>query len=231
MAAANPMDDRSVLAAELALGLLDGDALATARALQRDDAEFAAEVDRWADHFAQLFRRWPEVIPPASLESRLMASAGLGANDNAARPWKWATGIASAAAAAFAVVAFTPRAAPPTLTPAPQVADSKMMTVAFQFDQAAMPAVVDMDRGQLRVAKGFDVPADKVAQLWLIEGETPPVPLGLFTPTPNGMAAAIKIERDLAAGAILAISIEPPGGSPTGLPTGPVVATGEVNPV
>jgi anti-sigma-K factor RskA len=34
------------------------------------------------------------------------------------------------------------------------------------------------------------------------------------------------LPKGMSAGATLAISIEPPGGSPTGLPTGPVVFTG-----
>jgi anti-sigma-K factor RskA len=29
----------------------------------------------------------------------------------------------------------------------------------------------------------------------------------------------------------LAVSLEPPGGSPTGQPTGPVIATGELKPI
>ena len=32
----------------------------------------------------------------------------------------------------------------------------------------------------------------------------------------------------LQAGAMLAVSLEPPGGSPTGQPTGPVVSTGKL---
>ena len=36
------------------------------------------------------------------------------------------------------------------------------------------------------------------------------------------------IQQKLAQGAVLAISLEPKGGSPTGKPTGPVVASGDL---
>jgi anti-sigma-K factor RskA len=36
------------------------------------------------------------------------------------------------------------------------------------------------------------------------------------------------LQQKLAQGAVLAISVEPAGGSPTGQPTGPVVATGDL---
>ena len=69
------------------------------------------------------------------------------------------------------------------------------------------------------------VPADRVAELWRIGGDKVPRPLGLLAPgavTP----ALLKGARLPGADDILAISIEPRGGSPTGAPTGPVIATG-----
>ena len=41
-------------------------------------------------------------------------------------------------------------------------------------------------------------------------------------------AVSAKLKPDFAAGVTLAISVEPPGGSTTGAPTGPVVAMGPV---
>jgi anti-sigma-K factor RskA len=37
-----------------------------------------------------------------------------------------------------------------------------------------------------------------------------------------------SLQQQLEQGAVLAVSVEPPGGSPTGQPTGPVVATGDL---
>jgi anti-sigma-K factor RskA len=226
-------DDRSILAAEFMLGLLEGDALDEARRLMEVDPEFGRDVERWGQHFEHLFARWPEAVPPPSLERRVLAAAGLGAA-NDATPWKWATGVAGSIAAALAVLLFLPEQRPAPVTPAAPVAPAApAMAVAFTVTDGnrTMPAVMDMTRHQVRMPRGLEVPEGRVAQLWLIEGEAAPQPIGLFEPNANGMVATMQLNRDLPAGATLAISIEPPGGSPTGLPTGPVVATGELKPV
>jgi len=43
------------------------------------------------------------------------------------------------------------------------------------------------------------------------------------------MMLPMEKRRGLKAGIMLAVSIEPLGGSPTGLPTGPVVASGKLS--
>jgi anti-sigma-K factor RskA len=66
-------------------------------------------------------------------------------------------------------------------------------------------------------------------ELWMIEGKNRPGSMGVI---PSGVIAHIAVSPDarkkLAQGAVLAVSVEPPGGSPTGQPTGPVVATGDL---
>jgi anti-sigma-K factor RskA len=64
-------------------------------------------------------------------------------------------------------------------------------------------------------------------QLWLIPGDGKPRSLGVMG---NRKQTHLRLERVLAdlmrQGATIAISVEPRGGSPTGQPTGPVVASG-----
>ena len=71
--------------------------------------------------------------------------------------------------------------------------------------------------------------AGKDFQLWMIEGKNAPVSMGVI---PTGPTVHIELtpalQQKLAQGAVLAISVEPAGGSPTGQPTGPVVATGDL---
>ncbi len=66
-------------------------------------------------------------------------------------------------------------------------------------------------------------------ELWMIEGNNPPVSMGVI---PAGPTAHIEIAPEarekLGLGAVLAVSLEPAGGSPTGQPTGPVVAAGDL---
>ncbi|RVC43305.1 anti-sigma factor, partial [Mesorhizobium sp. M4B.F.Ca.ET.088.02.2.1] len=63
----------------------------------------------------------------------------------------------------------------------------------------------------------------------MIEGKNAPVSMGVI---PAGqithMAVTPAVEQKLAQGAVLAVSVEPVGGSPTGQPTGPVVAAGDL---
>ena len=54
----------------------------------------------------------------------------------------------------------------------------------------------------------------------------------LARPIQPGQPIRLEIPSDLAGrvtpDATLAVSLEPPGGSPTGLPTGPVIAAGKL---
>ena len=71
---------------------------------------------------------------------------------------------------------------------------------------------------------GFD---GRAPQLWLIPPGLDPQPLGLLDPTrPVTFAIPPRLLPQATRDAVLAVSLEPPGGSPTGRPTGPVVAQG-----
>ena len=63
----------------------------------------------------------------------------------------------------------------------------------------------------------------------MIEGQNAPVSMGVI---PVGATAHLAVspgnKAKLDAGAVLAVSLEPTGGSPTGQPTGPVVAAGDL---
>jgi anti-sigma-K factor RskA len=73
-------------------------------------------------------------------------------------------------------------------------------------------------------------PAGRVYQLWLLaDANQPPKPIGIMTAAaaiPHAMPAGLKDALPRASG--IAVSLEPPGGSPTGLPTGPVLYHGPV---
>jgi anti-sigma-K factor RskA len=67
-------------------------------------------------------------------------------------------------------------------------------------------------------------------QLWLIAGNDAPVSLGVL-PAQAMVALQVPaaVSARLAPDAVLAVSDEPPGGSPTGQPTGAVLAMGPLN--
>ena len=66
-------------------------------------------------------------------------------------------------------------------------------------------------------------------QLWLIPAGDRPHSLGLIA---RGQPVRLIVPADLAgrltSDATLAVSLEPQGGSPTGQPTGPVIANGKL---
>ncbi|MBW6527489.1 hypothetical protein KZ813_11615, partial [Sphingomonas sp. RHCKR7] len=111
--------DDQALAAELALGVLDGAELAAARARLAADRAFAAEVARWDAWLAPLALAYPEATPPAELEARVLAAIDSpGATPRAGwRRWT-ALAVAGLAAAVLALVVGPLRAPPPPI-PAP----------------------------------------------------------------------------------------------------------------
>jgi anti-sigma-K factor RskA len=218
--------DDSVTAAELALGLIEGEERSSALRRVLAEPAFAQEVERWRTHFSVLFADYPSVEPPAWIERRLAAVGG------DPQPWRWATGVASLLAAGLAVALVIRPADVPAPVPRAQpmpaaVTYAAAMAPAKADDGKPFAALFDAGRGQVRVPAAVDVPAGRVAELWRIGADGVPHSLGLLTGAGTTALALSDTDRAaLAAGATLAISIEPAGGSPTALPTGPVVAAG-----
>lgn len=231
-------DEDSVLAAEHALRLLDGPTLAKAEARIRGDSAFAAEVERWQERFAPLFEGIAPVAPPASAWTSLAAQlGGEAANDNVAalehrlRIWRGMT-AGAAALAAVCVAALVLRAPlPPPVPAAPTeaVARSPMQVAALRGENgpAAVVASYDRDTNSLVITPaGMPAMGGRSAELWVIPAGGVPHSLGLLDPAKPTRIALPAGSGVGTAGAALAVSLEPAGGSKTGLPTGPVIASG-----
>ena len=74
-----------------------------------------------------------------------------------------------------------------------------------------------------------DVPAGRALEFWMLPDGRAPVSMGLV-PASGIDRVALRAPAGVALQEIpaLAVSVEPPGGSPTGAPTGPVILTGRV---
>ena len=69
----------------------------------------------------------------------------------------------------------------------------------------------------------------KAFELWLIPPGDKPHSLGLIDPTkPVRISVPETLLPKVNSDAVFAVSVEPPGGSPTGQPTGPVIANGKL---
>jgi anti-sigma-K factor RskA len=218
--------DPDMTAAELALGLLDGEERAAALRRVLADPDFAREVEQWRQRLAGLFDDYPEVAAPDSVAERLAAPEPLPqarATSGVRWPIAALVGAVAAMLALFVVLQPTSQVAGP---PHHMMVASLMMS----DKSGAVPAMVDMTTGEMRIGEAGMAPQGKTAQLWMIGGDGVPKPMGMLASTgPSRMMLPMEKRRGLKAGIMLAVSIEPLGGSPTGLPTGPVVASGKLS--
>jgi anti-sigma-K factor RskA len=91
----------------------------------------------------------------------------------------------------------------------------------------------------LQNARMIVVPASPIAfeqgrapELWLIPAGQKPISVGMIMPDkPTTLALDPMLLSRLGPTAALAVSVEPIGGSPTGQPTGPVIAKGAISTV
>jgi anti-sigma-K factor RskA len=196
-------------------------------------------VRDWQDRLMPLTAALPPEPPPAAvwqgIESRLWPAAPAPARPAAAPAaagwqrlawWRGLAGFASIAALTLGVLLANP---PPPQAPVVVVlqATGKEAAVAgsvvasFSGDGRAVTA---------RTLTPVSVGEDKVLQLWWATVDGPPQSLGLIKPD-----GATVLPKDLLPGGLkgsqldhMAVSVEPPGGSPTGKPTGPVVFYGKL---
>ncbi len=218
-------DDDIALAGEFVLGGLTAKDRLAVQKRQLRDPEFAAAIADWENRFAPLADDVRSQTPPArvwaKIEQAAFADAATPGLWNAVSLWRWlSAGFAAAAAASLVALAVL---SPPA--PAPLVASLQATGAAPAFLASLDPA-----SGQL-VIRAATAPADRerVRELWLIPGDGVPRSLGVMAA--RG-ATRIEIPASLlaiaAADTALAISLEPAGGSPTGKPTGPVIALGKL---
>jgi len=235
-----PGDDDApmTMAAEFALGLLDGEERATAMRRMLAEPGFAAEVERWRDHFGLLFDAWPEAAAPAGGVARIEAALTprpVATNDNrAVRRWQGVAALTSAAAAALlGVMVFGPSLVPPpTVGPVVKVTPDPVLIAAITPSEKGAPvaALYEPRSGALRIGAAALADASHSAELWVISAtDKTPHSLGVLRPGAETQLALRDADRQrLVAGATLAVTIEVPGGSPTGKPQGPLVAAGSL---
>lgn len=238
-------DADDVLAMDWALGALDPAAQSAADARRQADRAFAARCDDWSSRLAPMADDLEPVPPSADLWQRI--DAGIGGET--ARPiapaaapassgwwgslalWRGATAAFGALALALLATRPGPAALPPA-APQPAPAASALATV-LAAEGGAPLVTVSLDPASrtaiLAPVSDQDLKG-RVPELWLIPADGMPRSLGLID---LGGTQRITVPATLlelvSEGAVLAVSLEPVGGSPTGAPTGPVVATGKLS--
>lgn len=231
--------DRELLAIANLTGQASDAERAAFQRLLGTDAGFRALVEEIGVWLAPLNRLEPEAPPPPELLGEIMT---LIETHEAARVtplpprpprnlWKPGALIAAAVAIVSTSLHFAPGFSVPGIASgAPRHAG----LVALMSDASA-PAIVVIvyDPAAQRViaqVSNAEIPASAVWQLWLIrEGAPAPQSLGILNRSPGGAGLELDLQRALQPqNDTLAISLEPPGGSPAATPSGPVLFTGAV---
>lgn len=233
-------EERDLLAAEFVLGVLEGSERdEVIRRADRDDALNRA-IAAWEVRLAPMAALVPPVTPPASLWPRVESSCGLTAaplRATAAPPrvseargfwnrlgfWRGMAALGFGLAAAIAIIAVVNRPAPPL--PGIPVASAVLAPLsgkgapAFVAEAAPDKTIVLKPLERLSLAQGKDY------ELWALpDGETVPKPLGVISKAGQTVTLPPSVHAPMQ----LMVSLEQKGGSPTGLPQGPVLWAGHI---
>jgi anti-sigma-K factor RskA len=219
--------DAALVAGEYVLGVLSAAERRAFEARMVREPALRTEVEYWEQRLGVLASELKPIDPPpeiwANIDTALTEKAARSGLWQNLAFWRWAT-VGSAAVAAASLLALGYIAHIPTPN-APLIA--KLESTA---GQPGFIAAIDSAGAGLTVVPAAATEVNqRVLQLWLIAPGDHPRSLGLIEP---GRPIHINLPADLmqrvAAQATLAVSVEPPGGSPTGLPTGPVIASGKL---
>ncbi|WP_145510246.1 anti-sigma factor [Yersinia rochesterensis] len=208
----------SALAAEYALGTLRG--LARMRFTRRihRDPQLAADVASWQSLFTQLDNQLAPLAPPERVWKRLelqLPPINIRLVNNNRWPY-----LGWAVAAALAVFLLIPRllVSPPTTLPVAVLSNSQQTS---QWVVTLEKSTRSLTLTPLNLVAISD---SNSLELWRIPAGEKPHSLGLLnTQGPTHLTLA---ENQLTGDSLLAISLEPHGGSPTGQPTGAVLFSG-----
>jgi anti-sigma-K factor RskA len=164
-------------------------------------------------------RLWPETAPPPATAA-LPWWRGLAF-------WRAASGFATVAAIGLAVLLASPQPQSPPVVVVLQAAEgapagASTFVASFSGDGRSLVT---------RPVQPVTLQADRALELWAVPPQGAPRSLGLISASGltvirrDKLPQALLDQRNTAA---LAVSVEPPGGSPTGAPTGPVVFAGRL---
>ena len=229
-------ETKRLLAGEYALGLLRGPARESFERLRLSDDELDREAVAWERRLNALAEGAPEMAPPAKVWRAIEAATKPPAPAcdslwNRVGFWRgFGLAAATAAAGLLALVLTGPQRDIPV---PPAFQGGHVAVLAGEDKQPAWLVRADLGTGRavvesLRVAA---VPGDRSLELWIITGaDKPPQSLGLL-PAAGGtieVSLAHVTPGERAGAAAFAVSLEPAGGSPTKLPTGPILYVGPV---
>jgi anti-sigma-K factor RskA len=228
-------------AAEYVLGVLDDEARRAAAARAARDPLFNAEIEAWERRLAPLLSEVAEQTPSRGVWMRIAAAVAPAPGSVAPRGRRvisnrfglWVGAAALGVAAGVAAVVIVGPALRGVPASAPAVAAAPSLSARLTTPTGGVIFVAFLDPSKRTVMM---VPVEPLrrqgrsAELWLILPGGRPIPVGLIDGAQPRLLTSAMLSR-AAPQAVMAVSLEPAGGSPTGAPTGPIVATGALGTV
>ena len=207
---------RRALAADYAIGLMPPTARKRFEHLLQDDAPLRAELARWNTHLSQLTEPLLEQPVPDHVWQAIVARIEPQTlHVPARRPfWSW---VRLSALACSLLIA---------LTVGLLYNRDSVQYKATLLSGTAQPGLsieAHSDYLAVRPLELAAVDGGRSLELWAIPVEGKPVSLGLIPRDGDGRITLSQTQQQLIRiPVVLAVSLEPQGGSPTGQPTGPV---------
>ncbi|WP_449394632.1 anti-sigma factor [Devosia riboflavina] len=210
------------------MGLLDPAAHEAVGRRIAADTMLQREHDFWESHFSGLDEQFEPVAPPANIlpkiETRLFGA------EKRASWWDslalWRSVAAGALAVAAVAVGFS------VLQPSPDSsALANQLVAALQAEGSDVQFLALYDGSgavRLTALSGATLPNNDY-ELWAIQGGGSPISMGVV---PINARTTVELSDAVRSGwgegSVLAVTLEPKGGAPAGVPTGPIVAQGAV---
>lgn len=227
-------DLRDKLAAEYVLGTLKGLARRRFETHLAADSALRARVAVWEARLTPLAAQLPPVEPPDRVWTKIVARitpARANLPETPANAGFWGSlgfwrslGIGASGLAAALLISVFSGAFIKTQIPDP------MMTAVLEENGEARMVVEQPQSGyvMVKMIKPWDAPSGMSLQLWVIPKSGAPRSLGLIHEQGETKLTLANMDKLLAEGNLIAVSKEPPGGSPTGQPTGMVLCKGVI---
>ncbi|WP_144630868.1 anti-sigma factor domain-containing protein [Bordetella genomosp. 13] len=215
---------RDRLAADYVSGAMRGGARRRFEGLMAADANLRRQVRQWEEQVYPLVWAIPPRNPPRrvwrAIQGRLRAAAPVS-------PWGWQGAnlwrLFSGALAALLIAGVI--VYPGQVD---RAAQQQLMAVLQSPEAQAMLLVKADADGSVHVRTLRDLApyaTNRALELWAIPPGQKPQSLGLLSA--EG-ATTLKRAQGLAGVAQLAVTVEPPGGAPGGVATGPIIMSGDV---
>jgi anti-sigma-K factor RskA len=229
-------DENDLRCAEYVLGVLGNDERREIERAIQQEAGMAESLARWQARLMPLTEDLADVNPPPHVWNRLQSKLGWTRRErpaglwNSLSFWRW-TGLTSIVAACALAIVLTRTVTQQNATAPAAGAHYLVATLERQGAGAGWTATVDPEHARIVVVPPHDfaIAANQSTQMWMIPQGAKPISLGVIdTKRPTVVHVAQAQLQILGPRTTLAVSLEPRGGSPTGQPTGPVLAAGNV---